>query len=94
MAGAAPVLGPGHAADEEGHHLVADELVNQGVVREEDVGRNLVEAVEARSEGLRLQRFAHGGRAADVGEEDGKVDFGAAGRKPFEAIRAEIRVHA
>ena len=42
----APVLGTADAPDEEGHHLVADEFVDDCVVQQKGLCRSGVEAVE------------------------------------------------
>ena len=52
------VVGPADAAEEQADHLVADELVDQSVVVEHDVGRDPIETVQEGLEFARRQSLA------------------------------------
>ena len=72
-AGPLGVVFLGHRRAPDGHDRVADVLVQDAVVGEDD-GRHLIQVgVEGMGEDLRLQPLGDGGEAANVGEEDGQL---------------------
>lgn len=80
--------------DEQGHDFVADHLVDHRVVLEQDVRRQVVEAVHGLGEGLGSKAFRECGGVTDVGKEDADVDLGAPWRQSIVAEVAEIRILA
>jgi hypothetical protein len=68
------VIGLGDRRVEDGHHGVADELVDRPTLCEDDRGGNAVVGVEHLDDFLRGSGFGEGGVVPQIGEEDG--DFG------------------
>ena len=56
---------------EDGHHRVADELLDRAAVRRYDFLGDRVVARQQRAQVLRIQALAQRGRARYVGEENG-----------------------
>ena len=64
----------GQRRAEHGEHLVADELQDRAAVREDGVGDHLVEVVEHRPDLGRLERRRERREAAEVAEEEARVE--------------------
>jgi hypothetical protein len=62
--------------NEDAHDLVADELVDDPVMRHQDPGGDLVEPLELATELGRADRFGHRRRPTDIGEEEACVELG------------------
>ena len=65
----------GERRDEDPDDLVADELVDDAVMSDEDARRDVIEAVEKGPECRRRDPLRQGRRAADIGEQEGRVDL-------------------
>ena len=87
------VIGP-ERRDEEGHDLVADHLVDDGVQWCEDTRSRPVKAVEQRGELRGGELLGKSGGAAYVREQDRDIYLRAAGRKEVVSVVAEARVLA
>ncbi len=60
-----------HGDPEDRHHRVADELLDRPTVTLDDRSQVLEVAAHARTERLRIRRFAERGRADEIAEENG-----------------------
>jgi hypothetical protein len=65
----APILGAANSRDEERHHLVADQLVDDRVMLGKRFGRGMLEAVERGGKSLRAKLLAQRRGTSHVGEE-------------------------
>jgi hypothetical protein len=65
----APILGAANSRDEERHHLVADQLVDDRVMMDKRFGRGMVEAVERGGKSLRAKLLAQRRGTSHFGEE-------------------------
>ena len=91
-AGARTVTEQGEAGQEQRHDLVADELVDDGVVLAHDRCGNRVEAIQRTLDLLGFAALAPCREPADVGEEDADLHLVRAKRRHLEAAHAEVRV--
>src|ERR1700687_1992158 len=73
-----PILSGTLPAAPQAHDRVADELVEDAVVLEEDVHHQLEVVVHHLDHFLRGQLFRDAGESADVAEEDGELGEDAA----------------
>ena len=91
---AGSVILAGEAWDEEGDRLVADELVHDPVPAVDDPRGGAPEAGQELPELAGRQLLGEPGRPADVGEQRGDLDLGAAGMlvRRLDAPRAEPAV--
>jgi hypothetical protein len=94
LAGLAAVILAGHAGDEEGHHLVSDELVDYAVMGEEDARRHAVEALKGVRELRRGDLLPERGGTPDVGEEDSDIDQRPARVQLLFTVAANVRILA
>src|SRR5207244_9286779 len=90
--GAASVLGAGDAGDEQRHDLVADELVDDGVVTDQDGRGRAIEVVHEVGEGASADALAQSAGVPHVGEEHGDVELQPSGRQVVAAARAEVGI--
>lgn len=79
---------PGRPRDEGPDHLVAHELVDDGVVLDEDVCRDVMETVNELANGGRADALGQRGRATHVREQDGAFDLSIPRAVAFEALEA------
>ena len=83
----------GHA--EDGHHRVADELLDRAAVRLDDPAHALEVASEQTAHRLRVGRLAEGGRTCHVAEDDCDrlpyLDGGRGSGQRRTALEAELR---
>ncbi|MBI5828951.1 MAG: hypothetical protein HZB20_05305 [Chloroflexi bacterium] len=71
--GAVGVVFVGHWRAEHGHHRVADEFINVAFVLVDRFGQFLQGFVGQVGDFLRVERFAEGGEAGEVGKHDGDL---------------------
>ncbi len=79
---------------EEGHHLIADQLVQSAIMANDALCRQQVEAVQASSDFSRREPLREGSEAADIHEHDRYDERLPARRSELVSERAEIRVFA
>jgi hypothetical protein len=91
---AAPVVGTGDALHEEGHHLVADQLVDHRVMAQKRARRGDIEPVERSGEIGGDTALAERDGTPNVGEKHGDVDLCPAYRQCIATTSAQIRVLA
>ena len=77
------------ATDKKGHHLIADQLVNDCIVPDQDVSRAPIEAVEQRRVGARLELLAQRSGPPYVREEYGYVYFCPTRGQALASVNAE-----
>src|SRR3984893_5915425 len=90
--GSPTILKATDAPDEERHHFVADELVDDRVVAHQGSCSNDVEPVQQRCEVSSTGPLAKPGGTTYVGEQDGDVDLGSTGGKRITAAGAQAGV--
>src|SRR5579863_7348868 len=94
MGSLAAVLRAGDPGQEQPHHLVPDQFVDERIMSDKDPGGYGVEPVEPPGKLGSRGFFAHAGGVADIGEQHAEVDFDSSWWQVVEAVLAHVRVLA